>query len=173
MSLVMLALVLVSLTAVIGVGFGIAAGFATGAMAGVEGRPYVYWLISAAYLVLCTLHWPVLVSWLVDVDLPTWHRRLLTAEGASFERPRSGRPLLEFARSLDPRQRPGLAAGILVRGLIYNAIAIPVPIMFGIAALRTGQLHILEAVPVAVSVWGPAVLTVIILLRSRTGRLRH
>lgn len=165
---VVASLAVVVLLALLTAGFGLVAGLMTDATAGVQGRPLIYWIFAASFLAVDTLFWPALLSWYVDLDLPPWHRKLLVPrlDQGGFEDVRSGRRVLDLARSVEPRQRPGIAGRVLGYGLFYAVLSIPLPLMFGVAAMRLGPLRLEEAVPLILALWVPAMWTATVLVRS-------
>lgn len=162
-------LVGVGVLALLGAVFGLAVGLSSNLAAGVEGRPAIYWLIAASFLVISTLFWPVLLSWYVDLALPAWHRKAITPTGdkGRFEDVRSGRRVLAMARATEPHRRASLAWRALGYGSFYVVLSIPMPLAFGVAAIRPGPLQPEEALPLIAALVGPVIITAMLLTRSK------
>jgi hypothetical protein len=163
------ALAAVLVLALLAAGFGFAAGLSSDLTAGVEGRPLIYWMIGPAFLGVSIIYWPTLISWFVDLDLPLWLRNveMVKPGGGGFQEIRAGRRVLVAAGSVDPRRRLRLAGGVLGYGLFSVLLSIPVPLMFGIAAMRRGPLRLEEALPLLGGFWIPVVWTAALLVRQR------
>lgn len=169
MRLIFASLALVGLAG-LGIGaFALVAGLTTDVTAGVEGRPFIYWMIAAAGFVVGMISLPELVAWFVRLEIPAWHRDVIarSSKDGSLEHSRSGRTMLALARSTEPRRRPSLAGRIFGYGLFNVVLSIPMPLMFGVAAMRPGNLRLEEAAPLIAALWVPAIWVATLLLRSK------
>jgi hypothetical protein len=162
------ALVIVAALAVVGSAFGIAGGLRSDFTAGPEGRPWLLWTIAICSFGVEMIFWPALASWYLTLELPTWHRRWLLTRGGEdhFEDERRGRRVLDWARTLAPGQRSRLARRVLGYGLFYVTLTVPAPILLGVGALRLGSFEPIEAIPLILAVWAPAVWTAVLVTRS-------
>lgn len=164
------ALVIVATLAVLGTSFGIAGGLRSDFGAGAEGRPWILWMIALCFFGVEMIFWPALVSWYLPLELPTWHRKwLVTTSDESreaFEDVRDGRRVVDWARSVEPDQRTRLAGRVFGYGLFYVALTVPGPILLGVGALRMDSFPPIEAIPLILGIWTPALWTASLVIRS-------
>ena len=164
---VRLALTLLALFAACCMGLGIAAGLTADVASGVSGRPVIYWVMAAAYLVLGSLFWPQLASWYMPLTLPEWHRSTQAAGRRGLEQQRDGRPVLQMAAEMERGRRLHLAIAILAYGGLWALLSIPIPVALAVAAVGGRGLTLVEAIPSVIAVGLPAVVTGRIITRSR------
>ena len=162
------ALAFVGALAVVGMGFGIAGGLRSDFTAGPEGRPWLLWGIAICSFGVEMMFWPALASWYVRLELPAWHRRWLVTRGdeGRYEDERQGRRVVDWARTLAPGQRSRLARRVFGYGLFYVALTVPAPILLGVGALRVDSFEPIEALPLLLAIWTPAVWTAVLVTRG-------
>ena len=163
------ALAIVGAVALLLAGVGLFIGLTTDVTGGVSGRPFIYWLIALTNLAVAWFVWPLLLSFFVQVDLPsrlrTFMERTPGPKGLAQFLP--GRPVVAQGRSTDSKGRLGLALRVLVEGAACALLSLPLPVLSGVAGTRVGRLELWEAIPLALAFWLPLVWTVRLARRSR------
>lgn len=166
-------LIFVAALTALGAALGVVLGLYSHITAGVTGRPEIYWLFAAAIAVGATLFWPTLLSWYLHLRLPAWHRRALTTtpqDRGKFEDVRASRRVVDMARAADPAHRSAIARAVLGYGIFYVLLAVPLPLMLGVAAARPGSgLRPEEALPLLAGVALPAAVSAVLLGRRSRG----
>jgi hypothetical protein len=149
--------------------FGIAAGLGSDATTGVEGRPFIYWIMALSIGSCAAWAIPQLLSWFIPLRLPPWHD-----ESGNFGKTREslieqldGRTVMATASQLPAQERAGFAWQVLGRGLFLTVVSIPLSLFFGLAPIGTPALTPVESIPLAASLMLPAAYTITLVIRQR------